>query len=51
MQGRRETTHKAPRFFSRLPRTPTTLFPLPLTVQQKKKSIVDTYQLLLLEES
>ena len=46
MRGRRETTHTAPRFFSRLPRTPgappirrrgaPTLFPLPLTVQQKK---------------
>src|SRR5580700_1461906 len=40
MQGRRETTHKAPfdklragtRFFSRVPCTPSTLFPLPLTV-------------------
>ena len=37
MQGRRETTHKAPRFFSRLPRTPSTLFPLPLTVQRRKR--------------
>jgi len=37
MQGRRETTHTAPRFFPRLPRTPSTLFPLPLTVQQKKR--------------
>jgi len=38
MQGRRETTHKAPRFFSRLPRTPSTLFPFPSTVQQEKKN-------------
>ncbi len=38
MQGRRETTHKAPRFFSRLPRTPSTLFPLPLTVQGKRQN-------------
>jgi len=37
MQVRRKTTHTAPRFFSRLPRTPSTLFPLPLTVQQQKK--------------
>jgi hypothetical protein len=37
MRWRRETTHTAPRFFSRLPRTPSTLFPLPLTVQHKRR--------------
>jgi hypothetical protein len=37
MRGRRETTHTAPRFFSRLPRAPSTLFPFPSTVQRKKK--------------
>jgi hypothetical protein len=29
MQGRWETTHQAPRFFSHLPRTPSTHFPFP----------------------
>ena len=36
MWGRQETIYKAPRFFSRLPHTPSTLFPLPLSVQQIK---------------
>jgi hypothetical protein len=37
MQGRREKTHTAPRFFSHLPCNPSTLFPFPLTVQAEER--------------
>lgn len=37
MRGRREKNHTAPSFFSRLPRTPTTPFSFPLTVQGGKE--------------
>jgi len=45
MRWRRETTHKAHAcgsFRRILPRTPSNLFPLPLTVQQKKNMIALT---------
>jgi hypothetical protein len=44
MQGSRETTHKADAcgsFRRILPRTPSTLFPLPLIVPLRKKKTAD----------
>jgi hypothetical protein len=43
MQGRWETTHTAPRFFSHLPRTPSTHFPFPSPSKAKNKTAAELY--------